>query len=65
MRVSDVMTSDVKIMSPDDTIKQAAMMMNEMDIGLLPVGENDRLVGMISDRDIALRGVCEGKGPDT
>ena len=64
MRVSDVMTSDVKIMSPDETIKQAAMMMSKMDIGLLPVGENDRLVGMISDRDIALRGVAEGMGPD-
>lgn len=64
MRVSDVMTSDVKIMNPDETIKQAAMMMSKMDIGLLPVGENDRLVGMISDRDIALRGVAEGKGPD-
>jgi CBS domain-containing protein len=64
MRVSDVMTSDVKIMSPDETIKQAAMMMSKMEIGLLPVGENDRLVGMISDRDIALRGVAEGMGPD-
>jgi CBS domain-containing protein len=64
MRVSDVMTSDVKIMSPDQTIKQAATMMKKLDIGLLPIGENDRLVGMISDRDIALRGVAAGKAPD-
>jgi CBS domain-containing protein len=59
------MTSGVKIMNPDDTIRTAAEIMANSDIGLLPVSENDRLVGMISDRDIAVRGVAAGKGPNT
>lgn len=65
MRVGNSMTSDVRVMSPDDTIRDAAEVMASMDIGLLPVSENDRLVGMISDRDIAVRGVAAGKGPNT
>jgi CBS domain-containing protein len=58
------MTSEVRIASPDQTIKEAAKIMAEIDAGVLPVGENDRLVGIITDRDIAIRGVAEGKGPD-
>jgi CBS domain-containing protein len=58
------MTCDVRIAGPDQTIRQAALAMAECDAGILPVGENDRLVGMITDRDIAVRGVAEGKGPD-
>ncbi len=65
MRVSDCMTRDVKVASPDETIRQAAQMMSDLDAGVLPVGENDRMVGMITDRDIAIRAVAEGKGPDT
>lgn len=64
MRVSEVMTPDVRVIAPDDTIKRAAQMMGEIDAGVLPVGENDRLVGMITDRDIAIRGVGLDKGPD-
>jgi CBS domain-containing protein len=59
------MTSDVRVMNPDETIQAAAETMAHMDIGLLPVSENDRLIGMISDRDIAVRGVAAGKGPET
>jgi CBS domain-containing protein len=59
------MTSEVRIASPDQTIKEAAKIMADIDAGVLPVGENDRLVGIITDRDIAIRGVAEGKGPDT
>jgi CBS domain-containing protein len=59
------MTRDVRLATPDQTIQDAAKMMSDVDAGVLPVGENDRLVGMITDRDIAVRAVAQGKGPDT
>lgn len=65
MRVSECMTRQVTIASPQETICEAARMMAACDSGLLPVGANDRLVGVITDRDIAVRGVGEGKAPDT
>lgn len=65
MQVSDAMSTDVKIASPNQSIREAARMMAEIDAGILPVGENDRLVGMITDRDIAIRAVAAGKGPNT
>jgi len=65
MNVREVMTPDVVIASPDDTLQRAAEMMIDIDAGVLPVGENDRLVGMLTDRDIAVRAVAAGKGPDT
>jgi CBS domain-containing protein len=65
MRVSDAMTSSVKIASPEQTIADAARVMGEIDAGVLPVGDNDRLVGMLTDRDIAIRAVAAGKGPNT
>jgi CBS domain-containing protein len=65
MKISECMTRDVRIANPNETIREAARMMCECDAGILPVGENDRLVGMITDRDIALRAVAEGKGPET
>ena len=64
MKVSEVMTRDVRVANPDETIQQAARLMASLDAGILPVGEKDRLVGMITDRDIAIRGIAEGKGPD-
>jgi CBS domain-containing protein len=64
MKVSNCMTKNVKIADPNQTIRDAALAMGRLDAGVLPVGENDRLVGMITDRDIAIRGVAEGKGPD-
>lgn len=64
MKVGECMTRDVRIASPDETLQEAALAMAECDAGILPVGENDRLVGMITDRDIALRGIGGGKGPD-
>lgn len=64
MRVSDCMTRGVEITSPEETIRAAATMMAECDAGVLPVGENDRLVGVITDRDIAIRAIATGKGPD-
>ena len=65
MNVSDAMTRDVQIANPDQTIQQAARLMASIDAGSLPVGDKDRLVGMITDRDIAVRAVAEGKGPET
>jgi CBS domain-containing protein len=64
MRVSECMTRDVRIADADETIRDAARMMGSLDAGVLPVRENDRLVGMITDRDIAIRAVAEGKGPE-
>lgn len=64
MKIHDIMTPDVCIADPNQTVRDAAKKMAEIDIGLLPVAENDRLVGMISDRDIALRCVAAGKGTD-
>lgn len=64
MRVSDAMTRDVQIANPNQTLHDVAQIMAECDVGCLPVGENDRLVGMITDRDIAVRAVAKGKSPD-
>lgn len=65
MRVSEVMTRHVEIISPRQSIREAAQRMCDMDVGALPIGENDRLVGMVTDRDIAVRAVALGKGVDT
>ena len=62
MKVSEIMTRGVEIASPDDTIQQAASRMAQLDAGVLPVGENDRLVCMLTDRDIAIRAVAQGRG---
>ncbi|HEX6411919.1 MAG TPA: CBS domain-containing protein [Burkholderiales bacterium] len=59
------MTREVRVANPTQTIRDVARIMAEIDAGAVPVGENDRLVGMITDRDIAIRAVAEGKGPDT
>ena len=63
--LKDVMSSDVKVISPDMTITEAARQMRDGDFGMMPVGENDRMIGTVSDRDIAIRAVAEGKGPGT
>ena len=65
MKISEAMTRDVRMVRPDQTIREAAELMAQMAIGALPVQENDRLVGMITDRDIAVRAVAEGRSPDT
>ncbi len=65
MNVSEVMTRDVKVATPDQSIREAAHLMAEIDAGTIPVGENDRLVGMLTDHDIAVRAVAQGRGPDT
>src|SRR3954470_13746838 len=65
MKVSEVMTRDVQTVRPDQPVQQAASFMLNADAGSIPVIEGDRLIGMITDRDIAVRGVAKGHGPDT
>ena len=65
MQVKDAMTTDVELASPNHTIRQAALLMGKTDCGALPVADKDSLVGMITDRDIAIRAVAAGKGPKT
>ncbi|HEX5737568.1 MAG TPA: CBS domain-containing protein [Hydrogenophaga sp.] len=63
--LKDVMKRDVHVISPDATLMEAAALMRDDDFGMLPVGENDRMIGTLTDRDIAIRAVAEGMGCDT
>jgi CBS domain-containing protein len=63
MRVKHVMTLNVESIPSDTNLKDAAGMMRSLDVGALPVCENDKLVGMITDRDITVRAVAEGRDP--
>jgi len=65
MKVSEVMTREVATVTPEQTAQEAASFMLSADAGSIPVTEGQRLVGMITDRDIAVRGVARGHGPDT
>lgn len=65
MKISDCMTRKVRVIDPSMTLREAARLMADLDAGVLPVGNRDRLVGMLTDRDIAVRGIAAGKGPDT
>lgn len=64
MKISEVMTREVRIAGPDTTLADAARTMAELDAGVLPVANGERLIGMVTDRDIAIRGVAAGLGPD-
>jgi CBS domain-containing protein len=64
-KINEVMTRDVQTVTPDQTAREAASFMLRADAGSIPVTEGDRLIGMITDRDIAVRGVAKGHGPDT
>lgn len=63
--VTDVMTRNVRTLSPGSTITEAAKAMEEMDVGVIPVCEGDSLVGMVTDRDIVVRAVARGLDGDT
>ena len=65
MKVSEVMTRSVATVSPDQTAQDAASFMLSNDAGSIPVTDGERLVGMITDRDIAVRGIANVRGPDT
>jgi len=64
MLVRECMTKNVQVITPQTTILEAAKRMRDGDFGALPIGEGDKLEGMITDRDIAIRAVAEGKNPD-
>jgi CBS domain-containing protein len=65
MNVREAMTRDVRLAYPEQTIQQAAQLMAELDVGALPVEDGDHLVGMITDRDIAVRAVAQGMNLNT
>jgi CBS domain-containing protein len=62
-QIKDIMTEECKWVAPSITLKEIAEQMRDKDFGFIPVGENDKLVGMITDRDIVIRAVAEGKDP--
>ena len=64
MQVSEVMTRDIAIALPGDSLRQAAAVMAGIDAGILPVRDGDRLVGMLTDRDITVRAVAAGRDPN-
>ena len=65
MLVREVMTRDAQVVGPEDTIQEAADKMKDFDVGPLPVCEGDRLLGLVTDRDIAVRATAEGFDPWT
>ena len=65
MKISEVMTTNVATVAPDQSVREAAAFMLSADAGSIPVVDGDRLIGMITDRDIAVRGVAQGHGPET
>jgi CBS domain-containing protein len=65
LRVNDIMSQDVVRIAPTDSIRHAAQLMARHDIGALPVCDDDRLIGMVTDRDLAVRAIAAGKPPET
>jgi CBS domain-containing protein len=62
--IQDVMTKDVQFISPEETVRRAAQMMDEFNVGSIPVCDGDKLVGMITDRDITVRSTAAGQAPE-
>ncbi len=65
MKIAEVMTPNPEVVTSEQPIQEAARRMLDADTGALPVAEGDRLIGMVTDRDITVRAVAEGRGPDT
>jgi CBS domain-containing protein len=65
MQIREIMTRDPVVTPPDTTLKEAAKVMRDLDSGVLPVGEDDRLLGILTDRDITIRATAEGKDPNS
>ena len=64
-QLKDLMSRDVQVINPDMSIKEAAIKMRDGDFGMMPVGEDDRMIGTLSDRDIVIRAVADGLDADT
>ena len=65
MKVSECMSRDVQTVTADQPIQEAAQFMLRADAGSMPVCDGDRVIGMVTDRDITVRAVAQGRGPDT
>jgi CBS domain-containing protein len=65
MKIRDVMTHDVEVIGPSDTLRDASEKMRALNVGVLPVCDSDRVVGMVTDRDIVVRGLALGKNLDS
>ena len=65
VKVSEIMSPNPQVVGPEDTLQRAARMMQELDVGALPVCNGKQVLGMLTDRDIAIRGVAAGLKPDT
>ena len=63
--VNEIMSTDVRVIAPDATLRRAAQMMQELDVGSLPVCKDNQLLGMVTDRDITIRGVAAGLAPES
>jgi CBS domain-containing protein len=64
MKVKEAMHKGVEWCGPDTPVSEIAMLMRKQDVGAVPIGENDRLVGMVTDRDIVCRGCAKGRAPE-
>jgi CBS domain-containing protein len=64
MKIADLMTRDPQTIGPDETLRRAAELMDELDVGLLPVCEGGRLIGVVTDRDITVRATAAGRPPE-
>ena len=65
MKVREIMTSNVECLAPDASVREIAQEMKSLDVGFIPICENDRLVGTVTDRDIVIRAVAEGVDVNT
>lgn len=65
MQIREIMSTEVHLVDPEMTIHECARRMRDEDLGALPVGENDRLIGMVTDRDITVRAVADAKEADS
>ena len=65
MQIRDVMTREVDLVDPTTVLTDAARLMRDGDVGVLPVGENDRLIGVVTDRDIVVRALANSRNPDS
>ncbi|OGB22036.1 MAG: CBS domain-containing protein [Burkholderiales bacterium RIFCSPLOWO2_02_FULL_57_36] len=64
-QISEIMTRDVRCVAPSDSLQRAAKTMDELNVGALPVWDGQNLIGMVTDRDITIRGVADGKQADS
>lgn len=64
-KIAEIMSADVQTIQPQESLRRAAQRMRELDVGALPVCEGERLLGMLTDRDIIVRGIADGLDPDT